>query len=172
MNLQTMEAMKRGSEALKGIHGKMCVVALHEPPAARSEPRHSTVLFSLVGTSIRSTPRWIPSESRWSLRTRFRKPSLTRRVSRTTPTRSVVERACALPPRGPWMIGVTRCPPCCVVPRFALTVSRLRSRPPGGPQSRARGLGAGAAQRPAAWRRARARPLAFDSRPGLQLPGR
>jgi len=24
MNLQTMEAMKRGSEALKGIHGKMC----------------------------------------------------------------------------------------------------------------------------------------------------
>jgi hypothetical protein len=25
MNLQTMEAMKRGSEALKNIHGKMCV---------------------------------------------------------------------------------------------------------------------------------------------------
>lgn len=28
MNLQTMEAMKRGSEALKGIHGKMSVCLL------------------------------------------------------------------------------------------------------------------------------------------------
>lgn len=30
MNLQTMEAMKRGSEALKGIHGKMYV---YPPPS-------------------------------------------------------------------------------------------------------------------------------------------
>lgn len=32
MNLQTMEAMKRGSEALKGIHGKMYV----SPPLSPS----------------------------------------------------------------------------------------------------------------------------------------
>ena len=31
MNLQTMEAMKRGSEALKGIHGKMYVSTRPRP---------------------------------------------------------------------------------------------------------------------------------------------
>lgn len=79
LNAETMVAMKKGADALKGIHSSLYVSS-----------------FRLVGSHVdalakskRSTRRWTASGNRWTLRTRYRMPFRTRSEWATWSTRWV-----------------------------------------------------------------------------------
>lgn len=74
LNAETMIAMKKGAEALKGIHGNMYVSSL--PPQSRLlislELPFYVTGHCVTGKSTRLTPLWTKSGNRWRLATRFR----------------------------------------------------------------------------------------------------
>ena len=71
MNLETMQAMRRGADALKQIHGSLCVSLI----AYNKSCECMLIITSTLATSTKSIRPWTPFESRWISRTRSRMPS-------------------------------------------------------------------------------------------------
>jgi hypothetical protein len=69
-----MIAMKKGAEALKGIHGNLCVGLLDGGTRFVAMPQARLTLFSgtlddalsTTATSTKWTLRWIRFENRWT----------------------------------------------------------------------------------------------------------
>lgn len=86
MNLETMTAMRRGADALRNIHGSLCVKG--------TVPSNTRILLTLppspTGTLTESTQPWTRFVSRWTSQTRSLTQSPTPSAWATTLTRCVL----------------------------------------------------------------------------------